>query len=262
MDEAAHFSVREAVAASGASSHTFAHCEPSALREALASTLAPGERPIVLTDGVFPISGEVAPLADYIAVLSAFDGATLCIDDAHATGVIGPLGRGSLEYLRASPAHVRCYTAHTLSKALAGHGGIIAGSADFVDRLWQNARALSGSSPPPIPAAAASAWSLDFVSAHPELREKLWANVRHAREGFRALGWDLADTPVPIVCLAARPGLDLARIQRELFARDLCVAHITRYSSTPEGGALRVAIFATHTLEQIDRLVRAVEAFS
>ncbi len=69
------------------------------------------------------------------------------------------------------------------------------------------------------------------------------------------MGWELEDTPVPILCLRARPGLDLARLQRELFDRDLCVAHVTRYSSTPEGGALRVAIFASHTDEQIDRLV-------
>jgi len=63
---------------------------------------------------------------------------------------------------------------------------------------------------------------------------------------------------VPIICLGARPGLDLARIQAELFERDICVAHVTRYSSTPAGGALRIAIFATHTEAQIDRLVGAI----
>ena len=72
---------------------------------------------------------------------------------------------------------------------------------------------------------------------------------------MRELGWSLADTPVPIICLGARPGLDLGRLQAELFARDICLAHVTSYSSTPPGGALRIAIFATHTIEQIDRLV-------
>lgn len=261
VDDAAHYSVREAVAASGAPAHTFRHLDPRALCDALRATLAPGERPVVLTDGVFPISGEIAPLCDYIAALSEYDGAILCIDDAHATGVIGPMGRGSLEFCAGEKeaTGVRCYTAHTLSKALAGHGGVLAGSADFIARLWRNARALSGSSPSPIPAAAASAWALNYVHEHGELRERLWANVRRAREGFRKLGWPLADTPIPIICLAARPGLDLAAIQQALFARDLCVAHITRYSSVPEGGALRVAIFATHTDEQIDRLLAEME---
>ena len=76
--------------------------------------------------------------------------------------------------------------------------------------------------------------------------------------GCASLGWPLADTPVPIICLGARPGLDLARIQAELFERDICVAHVTRYSSTPAGGALRIAIFATHTEAQIDRLVAEI----
>lgn len=280
VDESAHYSVREAVAASGAPAHAFRHVDADALRDALRATLAPGERPIVLTDGVFPISGEIAPLCDHIAVLSEYDGAILCVDDAHATGVIGRLGRGSLEYCLAdsavdsaeigrgylrSPASpraslpVRCHTAHTLSKALGGHGGVLAGSADFIAQLWRNARALSGSSPSPIPAAAASAWSLNYGYEHGELRERLWSNVRRAKEGFRRLGWALPDTPIPIICLAARPGLDLAAIQQALFARDLCVAHITRYSSVPEGGALRIAIFASHTDAQIDRLLAEME---
>ena len=265
LDDAAHFSVREAAAASARPTHTFHHRDADALRATLVATLAPGERPIVLTDGVFPISGEIAPHIDYISVLSQYGGAILCIDDAHATGVVGSRGRGSLEHCAGQvtshslgPNAVRCYTAHTLSKALAGHGGVIAGPSDFIAQLWRNARALSGSSPSPIPAAAASAWSLSYLYEHGELREQLWSNVRRAKEGFRKLGWDLPDTPVPIICLAARPGLDLARIQQELFARDLCVTHVTRYSSTPHGGALRVAIFATHTGEQIDRLARAV----
>ena len=66
--------------------------------------------------------------------------------------------------------------------------------------------------------------------------------------GSRALGWDLPDSPVPIICLRARSGVDLARLQAELFASDICVAHVTSYSSTPEGGALRIAIFATHEI--------------
>jgi 7-keto-8-aminopelargonate synthetase-like enzyme len=260
VDESAHYSVRSAAGSDGSPVRAFRHCDPAALREALRETLGPRDRPIVLTDGVFPISGEIAPLREYLSALADYEGAILCVDDAHATGVIGALGRGTLEHLGVASSATRCYTTHTLSKALAGHGGIIAGSSEFIEQLWRKAPALSGSSPSPIPAAAASAWSLDYVYEHGELRQRLWANVRRAKEGFRRLGWDLSDTPVPIICLGARPGLDLARIQQELFARDLCVAHVTRYSSTPQGGALRVAIFATHSEEQIDRLVRAVEA--
>jgi 8-amino-7-oxononanoate synthase len=273
LEESAHFSVREAADASGVPVQAFAHCDAASLKAALGQTLGPRERPLVLTDGVFPISGEIAPLVEYIEVLSAFEGSILCVDDAHATGVIGPLGRGSLEHLlgpdatlpgeagrpQVAPTAVRCYTAYTMSKAIGGHGGVIAGSQAFIGQLWRNAHALAGSSPAPIPAAAATAWALNYVAGHPELREKLWANVRRARDGFRRLGWDLEDSPIPIVCLRAMPGLDLAAMQAQLFGRDICVAHITRYSSTPSGGALRVAIFASHSEEQIDRLLCEVQ---
>lgn len=255
LDEAAHFSEREAAAASAVPVEKFRHCDPESLRESLRATLRTRERPLVLTDGIFPISGEIAPLAGYVDLLARFDGSILCVDDAHATGVIGLKGRGTLEHLAPKDAPVRCYTTHTLSKAMGGHGGLIAGDSSFVEQLWRNAPALAGSSPAPIPAAAASAWALEYVAGHPQVRDMLWANVRRARDGFRSLGWELEDAPVPILCLRARPGLDLARIQQGLFDRDLCVAHVTRYSSTPEGGALRVAVFASHTAEQIDRLL-------
>jgi len=260
VDEAAHFSVRDAVAAARVPSHPFHHLDPADLAVQLRMHLAPRERPLVLSDGIFPISGEIASAADYVRVLAAYEGALLCLDDAHATGVIGAQGRGTVEYTRATAASVdvRVLTAHTFSKALGGHGGLIAGDAAFIAQVGRSAVALSASSPPPIPAAAASAWALDFVAAHPERRAALWANVARARAGFRALGWTLEESPSPIICLRARPSLDLARMQAELFERDICVAHVTRYSSTPAGGALRVAIFATHTAEQIDRLLAEV----
>ncbi len=149
-------------------------------------------------------------------------------------------------------------SAHTLSKALGSHGGVIAGDAALVERLRRDAAAFGATSPSPLSAAAAATAALHLVAGRSPLRDQLWANVAQARAGLRGLGWNLPDTPVPILCLGARPGLDLAHIQAELFERDICVAHVTRYSSTPPGGALRVAIFATHTSEQIERLIAEV----
>jgi glycine C-acetyltransferase/8-amino-7-oxononanoate synthase len=263
VDAAAHFSVWDAARAAGKPVYPFRHLDAAHLSAMLRRRLRPGERPLLLTDGVFPISGEIAPLPDYLAVLRNYDSAYICLDDAHATGVLGPDGRGTLDYWLEGKSTaalgvvgalvVNVTSAHTLSKALGGHGGVIAGDAALIERL-NRAPAVGASSPSPLPAAAASAWALDHVRTHPELRARLRANVAHARAALRAIGWDLEDSPVPILCLRARPGLDLARLQQELFARDVCVAHVTRYSSTPPGGALRVAIFATHTREQIDRL--------
>jgi glycine C-acetyltransferase/8-amino-7-oxononanoate synthase len=153
---------------------------------------------------------------------------------------------------------MRVISAHTLSKALGCHGGVIAGDADLVEKLRQNAPSYVAHSPSPLPVAAAATRVLDLMGGVSQRRSRLWANVAYARAGLRKLGWQLADTPVPIICLGARPGLDLARMQAEMFARDICVAHVTRYTSTPAGGALRIAIFATHTEAQIDRLIAEI----
>jgi glycine C-acetyltransferase/8-amino-7-oxononanoate synthase len=262
VDEAAHTSVWSGARAAGVPVTAFHHLAAADLASRCASCLQAGQRPLVISDGVFPISGEIAPVPEYLAVLSAYDGAIICLDDAHASGVLGALGRGTVEFWAeqarlASDAAI--YTSHTLSKALAGFGGVVGGDAAQVARIRANAPAFVAASPPPLPAAAASAAALDLAYSTPELRDRLRSNVALARQRLRRLGWPLDDTPVPILCLAARPGVDLARVQAELFAADICVAHVTAYSSTPPGGALRIAIFATHTVEQIERLVATLE---
>ena len=319
MDDASHFSVRDSVQIAGMPVAPFRHLDPDDLAAQLRAQLRPGERPLVISDGVFPISGEIAPAPGYLQALANYAGAILCLDDAHATGVLGANGQGTAEYWKnraeeaaprrpqlivaglaemmsapfqggaasvvswsslmggpdlvvggsdaARPSEeqavlsalgvtgVRLYSAHTLSKALGCNGGIIAGDAELIGKLRANAPAYVAHSPSPLPVAAAAAHALDLTRGVSTLRNRLWANVARAKAGLRDLGWPLADTPVPIICLGARPGLDLACIQAELFERDICVAHVTRYSSTPPGGALRIAIFATHTEAQIDRLI-------
>jgi glycine C-acetyltransferase/8-amino-7-oxononanoate synthase len=254
VDDASHYSVWDGARITGAPVHPFRHLDPGDLADQLRAHTAAGERPLVISDGVFPISGEIALAPAYLTALERYDGGVLCLDDAHATGVLGERGRGTLEHWGLE-GRDRCYAAHTLSKALGSHGGVIAGDAALIERLGRNAKSLVATSPSPLPAAAAAAWALDRMRDDTELRGRLRANVMRARAGFNALGWELPDSPVPIICLRARSGVDLARLQAELFASDICVAHVTSYSSTPEGGALRIAIFATHEIEQIDRLL-------
>lgn len=259
IDDEAHFSIWDAVRAAGLPLVVFRHLQADDLALQLRAHLRPRERPLVISDGVFPISGEIAPAPDYARALDSYPGALLCLDDAHAAGVLGAQGRGTMEhYSLAAPADAakpRIFTVCTLSKALAGYGGLLAGDADLIAGVMRSASAFVATTPPPLPAAAASAVALELVRSEPERRQRLYSNVARARAGLRALGWPLAETPVPILCLGARPGLDLARLQAELFAQDICVSYVSAYSSTPAGGALRVAIFATHSAEQIDRLV-------
>lgn len=256
VDEGSHFSVFDAARASGCPVHAFRHLDPADLAAQLRAELRPGERPLALSDGLFPISGEIAPANELLAAIEAFDG-LLGLDDAHAAGVLGAQGRGTLEYCRVTSP--RCYASATLSKALGGFGGVVCGAAEQIDELERLSRVYTAASPPSLPVAAAAAAALRIADQEPERRLRLWANVRQARAGLRALAWpDLIESSAPIVCLGARPGLDLARIKDALFERGICVAHVTKYSSTPPGGALRVAISAGHTAEQIDHLVEEI----
>jgi glycine C-acetyltransferase/8-amino-7-oxononanoate synthase len=255
IDSSAHFSLWDAASATNLPITPFHHIRPQSLAEHLRSELRPRERPLVLSDGVFPVSGEIAPLPEYLALVKPLQG-LVYLDDAHSVGVLGENGRGTPEYFGVIDKD--CRTSATLAKALGGFGGVIWGEADWVEKLDRASRICAGASPPPLVVAAASARALVVASTSPKLRHQLWENVARARNGLRSLGWELADSPVPIVCLEGRQGVSLERIKKGLFEQAIAVELVRSYTSTPAGGALRIAIFATHTHAQIDRLIGAI----
>jgi 8-amino-7-oxononanoate synthase len=252
IDSAAHFSLWDAAQATNKPITPFRHLKVEHLEACLERELSPLERPLVLSDGIFPISGEIAPLPGYLTLVKHYGG-QVYLDDAHAVGVLGAHGRGTPEYFGVDDED--CRTSATLAKALGGYGGVIWGEAAWVDAVERDSRICVGASPPPLVVAAASASALALARARPDLRERLWANVARLRAGLRVTGWDLEETPVPIICLAAREGVNLPSIQARLFEMGLAVEYERAYTSTPAGGALRIAVFATHSAEQIDRLI-------
>jgi 8-amino-7-oxononanoate synthase len=255
IDSSAHFSLWDAAYATNLPITPFHHLSPQNLAEQLQSELHPRERPLVLSDGVFPVSGEIAPLPEYLAMIKPVKG-LIYLDDAHAVGVLGKNGRGTPEFYDIKDE--RCCTSATLAKALGGYGGVIWGTEEWANRIDRASRICVGASPPPLVVAAASASALAVARNTPELRNRLWDNVAQARAGLRNLGWGLADTPVPILCLESRPRISLERIKKKLFEHAIAVELVRSYTSTPAGGALRIAIFATHSHEQIDRLIGAI----
>jgi 8-amino-7-oxononanoate synthase len=255
IDSSAHYSIWDAAYSTNLPITPFHHLSTQSLAEHLRKELHPQERPLLLSDGVFPVSGEIAPLPEYLALVKPLHG-LVYLDDAHAVGVLGKNGRGTPEYYDIQDEC--CSTSATLAKALGGFGGMIWGLKDWVERIDRDSRISAGASPPPLVVAAASARALAIARTTPELRHRLWNNVVQARNGLRGLGWNLADTPVPIICLASRLGVSLERIKRDLFEQSIAVELVRSYTSTPAGGALRIAIFATHSHAQIDRLVDAI----
>lgn len=268
IDQCSHYCVFDAARRLGKPMHEFRHCDAEGLAEKLRDKLPPRGRPLVMSDGVFSARGAIAPVTEYREILGSYPGATLIIDDAHGLGVLGTNGRGTLEHAGllqlgvnvelpdgrkpGSPCLLMC---GTLSKALGGYGGIIPGTRAMIERIRSTSHYYAGASPLPIPAAAASAQALRLVMAHPEMRTRLWDNVRILKSGLRQMGLEVDDTPVPIICLTLGTADNMQRIQRELAARGILIAYMPTYSGIGPEGALRVAVFSTHTDEMIGRLV-------
>jgi 8-amino-7-oxononanoate synthase len=143
----------------------------------------------------------------------------------------------------------------TLSKALGGFGGIIPGSERFIEGVRKASHWFDGATAPPAPVTAASARALELIQANPELRTRLWSNVRLLKKGLRAMGFEVDDTPVPIVCLVAGNAENMQRIQRELMRRGIAVAYMAAYSGLSAAGGLRIAVFAAHTEAMIGQFL-------
>jgi len=262
LDELAHYSVVEGLAMAQRPVLTFRHCDPDDLADKLAAQLKPGQRPLVMSDGVFPSLGHIAPIPAYVDALARYPGSLICLDDAHAGGTIGEAGRGTLDYFnldgtrtaRAS-GPVGLFFSGTLSKALGGQGGIISGSREWIDQLKASSHYYNGASQPAVPVAAASAKALEIVTNQPELRQQLHDNVRHAKDGLNRMGLDVEDTPVPIIPLTIGSGANMERIQQALMQQGIAIAYTRTYAGVGAEGLLRIAIFATHTPEMIDHLL-------
>src|SRR6476646_1549744 len=150
---------------------------------------------------------------------------------------------------------VKLYYSGTLSQALGGQGGIITGSREWIEALKASSHFYNGASQPAVPVAAASAKALEIVINQPELREQLAENVRHAKDGLRRMSLDVDDTPVPIIPLVIGSGANMDRIQQSLMRQGIAILYSRSYAGVGAEGLLRIAIFATHTPEMIDRLL-------
>lgn len=271
LDESAHYSVVQAAESVRRPLVRFAPRDAEALRRSLQQHVGPRQRPLVLTDGVFSSLGHIAPIDRYCEVLAAYDGAAVLVDDAHGMGTIGPHGRGTVEFLGLGAAavnadrqagdvsQVRLYVGGTLSKALGGFGGIVSGSAAFVRRVRAASHWYDGASAPPTPVAAASACALQLVQRQPELLARLRDNVQAVRDGLRQLGLPVAVSPVPIVPVQAGSAQQLRQVHAELKRRGILVPYLAAYSGLGACGALRIAVFATHTAEMIQRLLNTLQ---
>ena len=262
IDEAAHFCVAEAAKLLGVPVYRFRARDPWHLRAQMRTHLPPGGVPVVMSDGVVPATGHLPPLDEYVALLEEFAPAVLIVDDAHGLGVLGEKGRGSLEHFGLESAAnggaelqgVSILRGGTLGKALGGFGGIITGSAAFMERVRKSSNYYDGASAPPSPVATATAKSLELIAADASYLANLRRNTLHLRRGLRDLGLEVHEIPSAHVGVAIGTAQNMARLLRELRAAGFIVP-VTSYVGAGPEGIMRFAACSGHSLEMIDDLL-------
>jgi 8-amino-7-oxononanoate synthase len=254
-DRDCHASLIDGCRASGARFRVYRRDRLDQLRTLLTRRPADG-RVLIVTDSVFSMEGDLAPLPDLAALAERHD-ALLLVDDAHATGVLGPRGTGSSEHwnLRDRPI----IQMGTLSKALGALGGFVAGPRVLIDYVLNRARTFIYTTALPAGIAAAALEAIRVLNDEPDRRERLWANTRQWRDGVRALGFDTLGSASPIIPL--RIGNDsLALRVATALADDGVYAPAIRPPTVPAGTArLRTSVLATHTPDDLALALSAVE---
>ncbi len=253
MDEIAHWCLEDAAKLTGKPVRYFAHRSVSAL-EAEMDQLLPGQRPIVVTDGAFATSGSLPPLDEYAALLEPCNG-KLLVDESHSGGVVGKTGRGAVQHFGVENiAHVGV----TLSKAFCAQGSVYVGSVEGVERARACKPVRGSNSGTPISANVAAA-ALRLVRANPGICSKVRKQAEYLRERLREIGLVVAKSPTAIVSFSHGNFSDMRAIQESLFNENIYVLHSNYIASGP-GGAIRLSVFADHSIEDLNQVVRAIQA--
>ncbi len=250
-----HASIIDGCRLSRASTLVFRHNDVDHAAELLASCSGAGQR-LIVTDSVFSMDGDIAPLAELSRLARRHD-AWLMVDEAHATGVFGPHGGGVVEELGLSAAIE--IQMGTLGKALGGFGAYVAGSRQLIDWLVNRARSFVYTTALPPSVAATAVAALDIVAQEPQRRRQLWDNTAFLAEQLAGLGYSLGQTrsqilPLIIGDAGQTMALAAALLERGIFAQGI------RPPTVPVGASrIRVTPMATHTRQDMQD---AVEAFA
>lgn len=249
-DRLNHASIIDGCRLSGAKILAYDHCDPASLESVIKENLSQYRRALIVTDGVFSMDGDVAPLDEIYAVAERHD-ILLMVDDAHGEGVLGKGGRGIVDHFG---LHGKVdVEVGTMSKAFGVMGGVVAGSPVIVEWLRQRGRPFLFSSAMTVPDVAACIAAVDLLEQSTELVDRLWENTRYFKAEMKKLGFDtgVSTTPITPVMLGEAP---LA----QQFSRELYEAGVfgmaLGYPTVPQGKArIRVMISAAHSHADLDQ---------
>jgi glycine C-acetyltransferase len=242
-DELNHASIIDGCRLSRATIKVFPHKDVEAARKVM-TNLPPAQRKLLITDGVFSMDGDLGALPALCAVAEEF-GAIMMVDDAHASGVFGREGRGTVD-------HFNCHgrvdiQVGTLSKAIGALGGYVAGTKDFIEFLYHRARPFLFSTSHPPAVAAACLAAIDVLETEPQWMEQLWSNTRFFKAGLEALGFNTGRSESPITPVIVGEAPLAAEMSDKLFQAGVFAQSIG-FPTVARGQArLRTIVTATHT---------------
>ena len=254
-DELNHASIIDGARLSRAKIKVFRHKDIAHAEELLKEVQHEPGRKLLITDGVFSMDGDIGPV-DKLCDLADKYGAIMMVDDAHASGVLGRNGRGSID-------HFGCHgrvdvQVGTLSKAICALGGYVCGSRDLIDYLYHRARPFLFSTSHPPSVAATCIAAFDLLEQEPERIERLWSNTRYFKAELGKLGFNIGgvNTPAsetPITPIIVGDGKLTMQFSRELFDAGLLATGIA-FPTVAEGKArVRTILSSEHTKEQLDQ---------
>ncbi|TAK14761.1 MAG: glycine C-acetyltransferase [Acidobacteria bacterium] len=246
-DELNHASIIDGCRLSKAPIKVFPHKDIDAARKIL-KDLPPAQKKLLITDGVFSMDGDLGPLPALCDLADEF-GCIMMVDDAHASGVFGRNGRGTVDHFK---MHGRVdIQVGTLSKALGSLGGYVAGTKDFIEFLYHRARPFLFSTSHPPGVAAACIAALDILEHEPELIDTLWDNTRFFKKGLESLGFNTGISESPITPVIAGEGALAMKLSDRLFQEGVFASGIAYPTVAKDKARVRTIVSAAHTREEL-----------
>jgi glycine C-acetyltransferase len=260
-DELNHASIIDGARLSKAKILVFRHKDLAHAEEQLATLKGQPGHKLLITDGVFSMDGDIGPLPGLCDLAEKY-GAIMMVDDAHASGVLGRNGRGTIDHFK---VHGRVdVQVGTLSKAIGALGGYVCGSRDLIDFLYHRARPFLFSTSHPPSVAASCIAAFDVLEQEPERMERLWENTRFWKKELGNLGFNIGgvNTPAsetPITPIILGDGKLTMEFSRELFKAGVLGTGIA-FPTVPEGKArIRTIMTATHTRQQLEQALEVLK---
>jgi glycine C-acetyltransferase len=246
-DELNHASIIDGCRLSRATIKVFPHKDVRSARDILRG-LPAGPRKLLITDGVFSMDGDLGAVPELCGLAEEF-GAIMMVDDAHASGVFGREGRGTIDHFG---VHGRVdIQVGTLSKAIGVLGGYVAGRKSLIDYLYHRARPFLFSTSHPPAVAAACIAALDVLTQEPDIMERRWTNTRFFKAGLRETGFETGPSESPITPVIVGDGALAMRLSDELFAEGVFAQGIAFPTVPRDKARVRTIVTAAHTHEQL-----------